>query len=151
VNMAKRHSTRGSNRADSRSSEEIVLLRLEVKSTNPNVDTAVLLEDMANKQPQLEVIIRKHALVQSVSLRRQGNLPIGLETAVISLVANLGAEMAKEVLKEVAKDAYVWIKGQWKNAKFTKLRSTSVATRKSKLHQERTPARKRRLTGRTDA
>lgn len=52
--------------------KEIVLFRFRVKSTNPNVGTAMLLQDMSDNEEALETMIAQRVPARSASLKRKG-------------------------------------------------------------------------------
>ena len=116
--------------------EQKVLLRVSVKSEDPNLDTSMLLDSMQNSQRELTKMLRKHAPVKNISLKRRGNLPIGIETAALTVLITVGKDIAEPILKKAAEDAYDWFKGKWKKATFRKISSGK------KLAQRKRPKRR---------
>jgi tartrate dehydratase alpha subunit/fumarate hydratase class I-like protein len=107
--------------ATSPKKEQAILLRFAVKSNNPTIDTSTILEQLSNSQEELETVLSREAPVENVSLKRRGNLPIGLETAIITILVEVGKEVSKAVLAKAADEAYTWLKSRWTQAKFEKL------------------------------
>ena len=122
----------------SKKTTEVVLLRLSVKSNHPNTDTAMILEAIDGSKADLKKTLARRVPVRVVSFARRGNYPIGLETAIITVLVTIGTEAGKAIIKEAAEDAYKWFKGRWEHARIKKLplpadsKSTSGKTRKTK-------------------
>lgn len=120
---------------------QVVLLKFSVKSEHPNIDTLMLLQQMDAAQPKLQAKLASHAPIQDVSIERRGNLPIGLETAVVSILVNVGTGLAKDALKDLATEAFAWMKKRWKDASFRRMPTTKAAK------ATRAKRRKRKLPG----
>lgn len=108
-----------------------VVVSFWVRSKHPNIETAVLLQNIEKTGPQLKKDLSARRKVSSISFKRRGTLPIGLESALITVVITLASEAGKEVAKKVAADAYGWLKNKWKDAQFRKLKAKRPAKRKT--------------------
>ena|SRR5579864_2543119 len=108
-----------------------VILQVDVRSIHPSIETAVVLRDIERARSELKKSLSSEHRVGSVSFKRRGTLPIGLESALISIMITLGTEVGKEAAKKVADDAYNWLKTKWKNARFRKLKPKAAGKSKS--------------------
>ena len=57
-------------------SNEVVLLRVSIKSSNPDCDTGMLLDDIERGKPELKKALSLYP-IGPLTLKRRGNYPIG--------------------------------------------------------------------------
>jgi hypothetical protein len=110
-----------------------VRLQLSVKSDHPNIDTTILLQEIEKEKAKLRKHLASSARIKKLSIERRGTLPIGIETAVITVLIEIAKELGKDTAKILASEAFDWMKSRWKDATFKRVSTSRKSRAKKKI------------------